>query len=99
MQRDRNIPDMEQSDISLFMDIIVKKCEMLLLIMAGVLSLFSLLFMYYNFSLAFQIVKYVFYAFGLYNIYQYICENFNSYIDKLKKIPVFSPFGKSDIHD
>lgn len=99
MQRDKNIPDIEQSDISLFMDIIVKKCEMLLLIMTGILSLFSLLFIYYNFNLAFQIVKYVCYAFGLYNIYQYISENCISYIDKLKKIHVFSPFGESDIHD
>ena len=86
MQR-RNIPDMEQSDISLFMDII-KKNEMLFYY-DRVLSLFSLLFVYYNFSLAFQIVKYVFYAFGLYNIYQYICVNFISYIDKLKKYLCF----------
>ena len=99
MQRDRNIPDIERDDISLWIDIISRQLELCAIGFIGILSLFGLLFMYYNFGMASTIVKICFYIWGFIQIFEYIRYNWKKYIQSIKQFAIFAPFGKPSIDD
>ena len=106
MQRDRNIPDLEgtdgeQDDITVWINIITKHLEVCFIGFVTILSLFSILFIYYNFNTAFAIVKWSFYLWGIYLIIEYITVwikyiqiNWKNYIRSIENYAVFVPFGK-----
>lgn len=104
MQRDRNIPNLEdtsveQDDITIWLNIIAKQIEICFMSVVIILALFSILFIYYNFNIAFAIVKWSFYLCNIYLIIQYIkfkFINFNwkKYIQSIENYAVFAPFGK-----
>ena len=104
MQRDRNIPDLEgtdveQDDITVWINIIAKHLEVCFISFVTILSLFSILFIYYNFDTAFAIVKWSFYLWGIYFIIEYIKIkyikiNWKNYIRSIENYAVFAPFGK-----
>lgn len=103
MQRDRNMPNMdeetrfEKDDFSLCIDIIEDQCNVCLKYVVVVLFTFSLMFIYYHFALTCNIFKYSFYTWGIYNIITYIKYKFKKYIDSKKKYPTFAPFGAATI--
>lgn len=103
MQRDRNIPDLdepielEKDDLTLFIDIIAKQCEVCLIYTAIVLSTFGLLFIYYHFTFTCNIIKYSVYTWGIYNIVKYTKYKFKKYIESKRKYPIFAPFGVATI--
>jgi len=109
MHRDRNIPNLEdtgveQDDITIWLNIIAKQIEICFICVVIILALFSILFIYYNFNIAFAIVKWSFYLCSIYLIIQYIkfkyinfkYINFNwkKYIQSIENYAVFAPFGK-----
>ena len=99
MQRDRNIPDIERSDISLWIDIMLRQLELFAIGFIAILSLFGILFIYYNFGFASTILKLCFYAWSFIKIFEYIRNNWNKYIHEIKKVAILAPFGKPSIDD
>mgnify|MGYP001203084521 CR=1 FL=1 len=97
MMRDRNIPDIEQDDVSLWIDILVKQLEMLCFAVVGLLALFGVLFIYYNFNIAFNIVKWTFYSWIVIKFIKYIHNNWKKYVQSIKMHPIFAPFGMPSV--